>query len=83
MANARWVRPTLTEEDREADQRAHDDRGGRSALPNVRVDGALLAGHRVRATGYGPPGRRVGRRVLYERSDVEAFWTGLQSRDAK
>ncbi len=27
-----------------------------------------------RHTGYGPKGRKVGRRVLYDRSEVEAFW---------
>ncbi len=27
-----------------------------------------------RHTGYGPRGRKVGRKVLYERADVEAFW---------
>ena len=33
-----------------------------------------------RHTGYGPKGRKVGRKVLYERSDVERFWEGLQDR---
>ncbi len=27
-----------------------------------------------RAIGYGPKGRKVGRRVLYDPQDVEAFW---------
>ncbi len=34
-----------------------------------------------RHTGYGPKGRKVGRRVLYERSEVEAFWNELGSGD--
>jgi DNA-binding transcriptional MerR regulator len=29
-----------------------------------------------RQTGYGPKGVRVGRRVLYERSEVERWWRG-------
>ena len=29
--------------------------------------------------GYGPRGRKVGRKVLYERTEVEAFWQALQS----
>lgn len=36
-----------------------------------------------RATGYGPPGRRVGRRVLYERAAVESYWADLQSQDTQ
>lgn len=36
-----------------------------------------------RHTGYGPPGRKVGRRVLYDRVDVEAFWQGLRSDSAQ
>lgn len=32
-----------------------------------------------RAIGYGPEGRRVGRRVLYDEQDVQAFWTSLKS----
>jgi len=27
-----------------------------------------------RSTGYGPVGHRVGKRVLYSRSEVERFW---------
>lgn len=27
-----------------------------------------------RHIGFGPTGRRVGRHVLYNRSEVEAFW---------
>ena len=34
-----------------------------------------------RHIGYGPKGRKVGRRVLYERSEVEAFWNDLGSGD--
>ena len=34
-----------------------------------------------RHSGYGPTGRKVGRRVLYERSEVEAFWNDLGSGD--
>jgi len=34
-----------------------------------------------RHIGYGPKGRKVGRRVLYERSKVEAFWNDLGSGD--
>jgi DNA-binding transcriptional MerR regulator len=34
-----------------------------------------------RHIGYGPKGRKVGRRVLYERSEVEAFWNELGSGD--
>ena len=30
-----------------------------------------------RHTGYGPPSFRLGRRVLYRRSDVEAWLDGL------
>lgn len=30
-----------------------------------------------RTTGYGPPGRRVGRRVLYRRQDVDAWLASL------
>lgn len=32
-----------------------------------------------RHVGKGPKGRKVGRRVLYERADVEAFWAALAS----
>lgn len=32
-----------------------------------------------RHIGYGPRGRKVGRRVLYERSEVEAFWQSLSA----
>lgn len=32
-----------------------------------------------RSMGYGPEGRKVGRRVLYDPEDVEAFWQSLQS----
>lgn len=32
-----------------------------------------------RHVGYGPKGRKVGRKVLYERSEVDAFWAGLQA----
>lgn len=32
-----------------------------------------------RHTGYGPQGRRVGRRVLYKASEVEAFWDTLSA----
>ena len=32
-----------------------------------------------RSIGYGPRGRRVGRRVLYEESEVTAFWESLAS----
>lgn len=35
-----------------------------------------------RHIGYGPRGRKVGRRVLYERSEVESFWKELGSGDA-
>jgi len=31
-----------------------------------------------RHIGYGPKGRKVGRRVLYERSEVEDFWEALR-----
>lgn len=31
-----------------------------------------------RHIGYGPVGRKVGRRVLYERREVEAFWDTLK-----
>lgn len=31
-----------------------------------------------RHIGYGPKGRKVGRRVLYERSEVEVFWESLR-----
>jgi len=34
-----------------------------------------------RHIGYGPKGRKVGRRVLYERSEVESFWNDLGSGD--
>jgi len=34
-----------------------------------------------RHIGYGPKGRKVGRRVLYERSEVESFWNELGSGD--
>ncbi len=34
-----------------------------------------------RHIGYGPKGRKVGRRVLYERSEVEAFWERLGTGD--
>ncbi len=33
-----------------------------------------------RHKGYGPKGRKVGRRVLYERSEVEEFWDTLKDR---
>ncbi len=32
-----------------------------------------------RHTGYGPKGRKVGRRVLYDAAEVEAFWEGLRT----
>ncbi len=32
-----------------------------------------------RTIGYGPRGRRVGRRVLYDEQDVLAFWVSLGS----
>ena len=32
-----------------------------------------------RAIGYGPKGRRVGRRVLYDERDVQAFWDAQAS----
>jgi len=32
-----------------------------------------------RHIGYGPRGRKVGRRVLYERSEVESFWEALRA----
>jgi len=32
-----------------------------------------------RHIGYGPNGRKVGRRVLYERSEVESFWEALRA----
>ncbi len=32
-----------------------------------------------RHTGYGPKGRKVGRRVLYDAAEVEAFWKGLRT----
>lgn len=35
-----------------------------------------------RHTGYGPRGRKVGRKVLYERSEVEAFWEALRGAPA-
>ncbi len=31
-----------------------------------------------RHIGYGPQGRKVGRRVLYERAEVEEFWRSLE-----
>ena len=31
-----------------------------------------------RHTGYGPVGWKVGRKVLYERADVQAFWETLR-----
>ncbi len=31
-----------------------------------------------RHIGYGPIGRKVGRRVLYERSELESFWEALR-----
>lgn len=34
-----------------------------------------------RQTGYGPRGRKVGRRVLYDAAEVEAFWSGLEQGD--
>ncbi len=34
-----------------------------------------------RHIGYGPKGRKVGRRVLYERSEVDAFWERLGTGD--
>lgn len=36
-----------------------------------------------RHIGYGPPGRKVGRRVLYDRVDVEDFWQGLRADSAQ
>ena len=33
-----------------------------------------------RSIGYGPVGRRVGRRVLYRRQDVAAFWSSIVDR---
>lgn len=30
-----------------------------------------------RHVGYGPKGRKVGRRVLYEAGEVQAFWQSL------
>jgi excisionase family DNA binding protein len=33
-----------------------------------------------RYTSYGPPGIKVGRRVLYRRADVEAFLSGPEVR---
>jgi DNA-binding transcriptional MerR regulator len=36
-----------------------------------------------RAVGYGPKGRKVGRHVLYARSEVEAFWRSLQEQGAR
>jgi excisionase family DNA binding protein len=36
-----------------------------------------------RHTGYGPAGFRVGRRVLYERSDVEQWIRDLQETKAR
>lgn len=32
-----------------------------------------------RSIGYGPPGRRIGRRVLYDETDVQAFWESLDA----
>lgn len=32
-----------------------------------------------RSIGYGPPGRKVGRRVLYDPAEVDAFWQSLRS----
>lgn len=32
-----------------------------------------------RHKGYGPPGRKVGRKVLYDRADVDAFWASLSA----
>ncbi len=34
-----------------------------------------------RHIGYGPKGRKVGRRVLYGRLEVESFWNELGSGD--
>lgn len=36
-----------------------------------------------RHVGYGPVGRKVGRRVLYERADVEVFWEALRGRPGR
>ena len=36
-----------------------------------------------RYIGYGPPGLKVGRRVVYQRRDVEAFLALLASRNEK
>ena len=32
-----------------------------------------------RHIGYGPKGRKVGRKVLYEVAEVQAFWDSLQA----
>lgn len=32
-----------------------------------------------RHTGYGPQGRKVGRRVLYDAHEVQAFWQSLSA----
>jgi len=45
-------------------------------LPHESGDGQVLAGHRLRPQG--PQGRPA---VLYERSEVEAFWNELGSGD--
>lgn len=34
-----------------------------------------------RHVGKGPKGRKLGRRVLYERAEVEAFWASLQDKE--
>lgn len=31
-----------------------------------------------RSQGYGPKGRKVGRRVLYSLTEVEAYWDSLE-----
>jgi len=36
-----------------------------------------------RHIGYGPKGRKVGRRVLYERSEVESFWEALRGKPGR
>lgn len=35
-----------------------------------------------RHINYGPKGRKVGRRVLYESVEVERFWQGLAQTDS-
>ncbi len=36
-----------------------------------------------RHTGYGPPGTKVGRRVLYDRQDVEAWLARLGASEVR